>query len=361
MPKRILEAATPEERGKIRRGMGTLRQLTVQPSTRKRYDKALQEFFTFLRHEGLDLPTNKQKVDPLVCDYLEELWATGKGRGQACDTLAGLQDSQPSLRGAMPGAWRLLRTWQANEIPSRAPPLPEHIVLAMAGWALFHEWTSFALSLLIGFYSMLRTGEILGLTSSHMQCGDGQLQALISLGFTKGGKRHGAAESVVLGYEPIVRFLKAWKSCATPATALTPSPAKWRALFNSCLEGLGISDLGFRPYSLRRGGATHWFQKHQNLDRILLQGRWHTQKSARIYLNEGLAVLAQMKVPRSDLRLKPFLTVYTNFIRCPKVSTLEPPSVGGRTGGRGKGKKKASRRARKGRGGAVSFFVDRHP
>ena len=81
MPKRILEAATPEERGKIRRGMGTLRQLTVQPSTRKRYDKALQEFFTFLRHEGLDLPTNKQKVDPLVCDYLEELWATGKGRG----------------------------------------------------------------------------------------------------------------------------------------------------------------------------------------------------------------------------------------------------------------------------------------
>ena len=347
MPKRILEAATPEERGRVRRGLGTLRELTVQPSTRKRYDKALQEFFNFLKHEGLDLPTSRAKMDPIVCDYLEELWATGKGRAQACDTLAGLQDSQPSLRHHLPGAWRLLRTWQANEIPSRAPPLPEHIVWAMAGWALFHQWTSFALSLLIGFYSMLRTGEILGLKSSHIQCGDGQLQALISLGLTKGGKRHGAAESVVLGYEPVVKFLRAWKAFCSPATTLTPSPAKWRAQFNSCLEGLGIQALGFRPYSLRRGGATYWFQRHQNLDRILLQGRWHTQKSARIYLNEGLAVLAQLKVPRTDSRLQPFLTVYHNFLKCPKVSTLEPPPTGGRAGGRGKGKKKSMKTRKK--------------
>ena len=116
--------------------------------------------------------------------------------------------------------------------------------------------------------------------------------------------------------------------------------------------------MGFRPYSLRRGGATYWFQRHQNLDRILLQGRWHTQKSARIYLNEGLAVLAQLKVPRTDSRLKPFLTVYNNFLIRPKVSTLEPPSKGGRTGGRGKGNNK-SMKARKKR--SFSFGADRTP
>ena len=347
MPKRHLEAATAEERGKIRRRLGTLRQLTVQPSTRKRYDKALQGFFSFLTAEGLDLPKDKRQLDPIVCDYLETLWFEGKGRAQACDTLAALQDSQPGLRNNLPGAWRLLRTWQANEIPSRAPPLPEHIVLAMAGWSLFHGWVSFALSLLIGFYSMLRTGEILGLASSRFQCTEGQLQALISLGLTKGGKRHGAAESVVLGLEPVVRFLRTWKKVASASTRLTPAPAKWRALFNSCLAGLGIEHLGFRPYSLRRGGATYWFQKHHNLDRILLQGRWHTQKSARIYLNEGLSVLAQMNVPKNDPKLKPFLTVYSNFIQSPKFSTLEPPSKGGRTGGRGRGTKDKSKSARK--------------
>ena len=186
---------------------------------------------------------------------------------------------------------------------------------------------------------MLRTGEILGIVSSHIECGPRATQALINLGLTKGGKRHGAAESVVLGFEPAVRVLQTWKKACSPATHLTLSPAKWRALFNKCLEDLSIQDLGFRPYSLRRGGATFWFQKHQNLDRILIQGRWHTQKSARIYLNEGLAVLSQMKLPATDARLKPFLTVFRNFLLRPSISTLEPPPKGGRGGGRGKNRR----------------------
>ena len=140
----------------------------------------------------------------------------------------------------MPAAWRLLRTWQTNEIPSRAPPLPEHIVHAMCGWALFHGWVSFRVSLLIGFYSMLSTGEILGILSSHIECGPGALQALINLGLTKRGKRHGAAESVVLGFEPVVKVLRSWKKASSPS-----SSAKWRALFNQCLDQLKISDFGF--------------------------------------------------------------------------------------------------------------------
>ena len=347
MPKRILEGVTQEQRAKIRRRLGTLRQLTVQPTTRKRYDKAVDQFLQFLHSEKLELPTTKAKLDPLVCDYLEHLWSQGYGRGLACDTLAGLQDLQPGLGSHLPAAWRLLRTWQTNEIPSRAPPLPEHIAHAMCGWAVFHGWFSFGISLLLGFYSMLRTGEILGILSSHVECGPGALQALINLGLTKGGKRLGAAESVVLGFEPVVKVLRSWKKVSTPSTSLTPSPAKWRSLFNQCLEQLNITDFGFRPYSLRRGGATFWFQKHQNLDRILIQGRWHTQKSARIYLNEGLAVLSQMRLPASDSRLKPFLTVYKNFLLNPSIPTLEPPAKGGRAGGRGKKKGKNSRSGRK--------------
>ena len=64
-------------------------------------------------------------MDGLLCDYLEHLWSAGEGKGLASDTLAALQDSSPKLRGAIPGAWRLLKTWHVNEIPCRAPPLPE--------------------------------------------------------------------------------------------------------------------------------------------------------------------------------------------------------------------------------------------
>ena len=87
---------------------------------------------------------------------------------------------------------------------------------------------------------MLSTGEILGILSSHIECGPGALQALINLGLTKRGKRHGAAESVVLGFEPVVKVLRSWKKASSPS-----SSAKWRALFNQCLDQLKISDFGF--------------------------------------------------------------------------------------------------------------------
>ena len=102
-------------------------------------------------------------MDPLLCDYLENLWASGAGRALACDTLAGIQDLQPNLRNQLPGAWRLL-----YKIPNRAPPLPEHILQSMAGWAVFKSHVTFGISLVLGFYTMLRTGELVGVRSSHM-------------------------------------------------------------------------------------------------------------------------------------------------------------------------------------------------
>lgn len=229
MPKRLLEAATPSERAKQRQRLGSLRQLTVQPCARARYEKAISFFFSHLRMEGFSLPTQKSKLDPLLCDYLEHLWSSGAGRAQACDTLAGLQNQQPNLKGHMPGAWRLLKTWHQNELPSRAPPFPEHVVQALAGWAFFKGLYSFGISVLVGFYCMLRTGEVLQLRSSHILCSASERQALISLGLTKGGKRQGAAESVVLGHEPTFLLLQKWSAgnqldCSHPVPGQMAGP-----------------------------------------------------------------------------------------------------------------------------------------
>ena len=184
----------------------------------------------------------------------------------------------------------------------------------------------------------------------------GHRQVLISLGLTKGGKRHGASESVILGYEPAVALVKAWKSQATAFTPLSPSPARWRALFSECLADLKLSKYDFRPYSLRRGGATFWFSKHQSLDQILVQGRWHTQKSARIYLNEGLAVLATMQIPIKLPNIHPFYLVFHNTVKSPRFGTLEPPQSG-RAGGLGKRAKRSNGRASKGRARSFLFVL----
>ena len=134
--------------------------------------------------------------------------------------------------------------------------------------------------------------------------------------------------------------MKLWMTKTPPASPMSTTPAKWRALFSQCLEDLSLAKYQFRPYSLRRGGATFWFSKHQSLDQILVQGRWHTQKSARIYLNEGLSVLASMRIPVHHPNIQPFYTVFHNTVKSPRFGTLEPPQSG-RSGGFGKrGKRK---------------------
>eukprot|EP00435_Cladocopium_sp_Y103_P046052 s66_g13.t1 len=100
---------------------------------------AKTRFYSFLQLNKLDLPRERSQMDGLLCDYLEHLWAMGEGRALASDTLAALQDASPKLRGAIPGAWRLLKTWQVNEIPCRAPPLPERVLQALAGYFIFKE------------------------------------------------------------------------------------------------------------------------------------------------------------------------------------------------------------------------------
>ena len=119
------------------------------------------------------------------------------------------------------------------------------------------------------------------------------------------------------------------------SSPLLKHPVPWRSMFNSCLLALKINDFGFRPYSLRRGGATWWFSKHHNLDRILVQGRWQAAKTARIYINEGLAVLAQLQIPQSDARLVPFLKTFRAKSTMSTFATLEPPARAGSSGGRG--------------------------
>lgn len=296
MPKRHLEAATQEQRVKQRRELGSLRELTVQPVTRERYKKALSEFYEYLNQENLFLPPSASQMDKVVADYLEYLWAQGAGRSSGSNLLAALQDKQPQLKGKLQESWRLMKTWVTNEVPNRAPPLPLELLECMTGYALFKQMPLFALSLLLGFHGLLRTGELFQICARHIAITRPRGPAVISLGWTKAGKRQGAAESITICVEDVCRRLYQWCSSVPPSSLLVPSGPKWRQQFSTSVTALGFAPLDFRPYSMRRGGATYLFKQHGNLDKLLLFGRWQAAKTARIYLNDGLAVLAELRV-----------------------------------------------------------------
>ena len=297
MPKRHLEAPTQEARSKARKKLGTLKSLTVQPVTRQRYTKARESFYAWLEAEHLHLPNGAYQLDLLVGDYLEALWADGKGRAEGSNILAALQDQQPHLKGKLKMSWRLMHAWVTHEVPNRAPPLPLDCLYILVGYSLFKNMPSFALSLLLGFHGLLRTGELLSVKARHVAVFQAKGPAVITLGLTKGGKRQGAAESITVHAEDVCRRLFQWKNSVSPDTLLTGPAHKWRKLFADTLQAVQLDHFDFRPYSLRRGGATHLFQLHGKFDAIMVLGRWQAASTARLYINNGLAVLAEISIP----------------------------------------------------------------
>ena len=264
--KQHLEGHSKETRARNRQALGTLRELTVQPQTRKRYSQAKNKFYDYAKTNGLTILANFAAFDDRLADYVEHLWSVGEGRALASDTVAAFQDTEPRLKGKLQVTWRLLKTWRVNEVPSR-----EERLFAMLGWCLFHREYAFGLSLLLGFYGLLRTGEILGLCNHHILMTSPDKPAVISLGLTKSGKRAGASESVTISVACALQWLWAWKHTSPTHSPLTPKPHQWRKTFSEfeCIKALNLEEFEFRPYSLRRGGATFWFGRRGSLDRML--------------------------------------------------------------------------------------------
>ena len=329
---KVIEGRSQQQRIKVRKQLGTLEGLTVQPRTRERYQTCLDKCLDWLAGGGLSLPKRAQAMDHVVSDYLEFLWATGESKSVANNTLAALQDKEPGLKRRLAGSWRLLKAWSTAEVPRRAPPMTLLALDAMCGWFLMKEMPLMALSLRIAFFGLLRTGELLNLKAKDVFMPSPKGPAVLSLGLTKAGARQGAAESITLCEESVLVALYRWKQRARPVEFLTPKPHTWRTLFSNAVEALRLTPLEFRPYSLRRGGATFWFNQHGSFDRLLVQGRWAASKTARIYLNDGLAQLADMTLPNSPLQVYVKLFRSTPMLEPGKSCTLP------RTGGRGKRK-----------------------
>eukprot|EP00438_Fugacium_kawagutii_P026151 Skav211889 [mRNA] locus=scaffold2402:77193:83007:- [translate_table: standard] len=236
MPKKkTIEGKTQQQRIEQRKALGSLKSLTVMPKTRQRYEHAMSLFFQYLKVENLVLPKQRSKLDDILADYLEFCWERGEGRALAADTLAGLQDADPKLRGMLQSSWRLMKVWVQHEIPARAPPLPEAALQGLVGYALLQGDAMFALSLLLGYYGMLRTGEVLGLSRHQVEITSENGPAIISLGLTKSGRRQGAEESATITVHEVTRRLFQWKQSRVRQNQLDDPSSKlddkWRPGF----------------------------------------------------------------------------------------------------------------------------------
>ena len=107
-----LEGRDKAARQQQRRMLGPLRNLTVQPATRERYDRALEKFRQFLKEESRQFSRDPGTLDLWLSQYIEVRWEGGEGRALAADTIAAVQDYLPAVKGKLAASWRLMKTYE---------------------------------------------------------------------------------------------------------------------------------------------------------------------------------------------------------------------------------------------------------
>ena len=83
-------------------------------------------------------------------------------------------------------------------------------------------------------------------------------------------------------------------SHALPLRFWPKDSQSFRTQFRELCADARLPPLPWRPYSLRRGGETAHFLQFGSLDKTVVRGRWQSTRTARLYVDEGIAALASI-------------------------------------------------------------------
>ena len=174
--------------------------------------------------------------------------------------------------------------------------MPWLVCQALAGLAVTEGRHGLAVALLVAFHCFLRIGEMFALRPGLISLNSG-FTGIVALPWTKIGQRRGAQELVTIESPEIgARLAAVMETMAIGDTLVGMTNGVFRQWFTAANDRLALSHLKFKPYSLRRGGASEYYRATGNLQGALMRGRWSGIAVGRIYITEGLSLLTQMRL-----------------------------------------------------------------
>ena len=295
--RRIRKGRTAEDRRSARKGI-SLRAMGISSGTERRYLSAVALVLPLL-----ESCVQLSDLDIICEEWIELQWERGTPLGIIGDALSGLHFFWPQVKGWLRGSWRLFKNWRKIEAPQRAPPLPLRTCKALVGVFLDIDQVTLAFLIGLGFHAYLRTGELLRLTFRDIHAS--KTQGVVTVRASKAGLRFNIDEAVTITDHTLLLMWQVLiQNKPEGDSFIWPRGARaFRAAFHDGLAILGLSQAGYQPYSLRRGGATHHYMIRRNLDGILLRGRWRSLAVGRLYLEDGLATLHAIHHSAQTLRL----------------------------------------------------------
>jgi len=308
----IIHLPTAGQRQAIRRQLGTLRSNLVKRITQERYAHHFNQFIDYLQTTIGVLPASAPEYDLYLSEFLEVLWDSGEPKTNGTYTVAAVQYFLPQLRKQLPRSWRLKAVWDKLELPSQAVPLTIDSLWGIMGWFAYKSHWHIAFGCALAFNGLLRTGELLNLRVCDCTWTDQGF--ILTLQNTKGAQRRLLQDESVLITDPLTMTLivKLTKG-RSPGDLLVPvSPQRFRTLWNKMRKDLGLQNDRFIPYSLRRGGATWYFNETGSFSRTMLRGRWQHLKTCKLYISQAQLALSHFSLPS---RSQSLLTLYAATLR----------------------------------------------
>ena len=243
-----------------------------------------------------------------------------------------IQTQWRNLRHCLPRAWDCISSWSSELPTSNRKPVPHKMLLALSVVALSwgyegNQWSRlliiFSVLVRIGFFSMLRTGELLRLRVVDI-CVDATEQGNVVIGIRKPKNRKfmGRNQFALLEDRGTIAWLK-WLIADLPSDCpLWPSNAAiFRSMFRRILSRIGLDDNLLTAGCLRPGGVTFAVLEGMEVARVKFRARWKSEASLAAYIQEAVSQQVWLGVP-SNLRQRVHELVQGG---APYLST--PPSL----------------------------------
>ena len=313
----IKQQTTKASRREERRKIGRLENQVVNLSTSDRYQQHFHQFASYVGKTLSALKEDVSQLDPLLSEFIENLWKDGEPKSYANYTIASVQFFIPESKRQLVKSWRLIGTWNKIEIPVRAVPIGPDILLGLAGLFYRWQWPRMGHMLVVGYTAYLRTGEMFRIRREHVVLPHTRAgTAIIFLQDTKTSQRKQLTwEKVIIKEQQALACLHCLcEGRRGPDFLVDMSIFQFRKLWKDGVKALALEDQKIQPYSIRRGGATSAYRLGATFESLMQQGRWANVATARIYLDEAIQeyqTLTLSSISRQRLR-----NALASFNRC---------------------------------------------
>lgn len=281
---------------------GFLLRAAVQTQTERQYMVAVREFVAWCQRHGGTEVFDGRTLDWQLLEYFEEVYLEHEGRRrQHCINICqGIRLVFPDLR--LPVAGRALQGWERLAPPTLTPPMPYGVCLVIVEKMVQRGRKDMGVITWLMFEAYLRIGEALAVRGRDVSLptmrGRERLPGGISIRVAKTGR----LQSVLFRGGDFVSLLERHLSGLPPSLdqpLFCFTYAQYLREFTNVLESLGLGEIGFRPHSLRHGGAVHDYLRGHAISDIIHRGRWASESSARTYLQTGRSmVLGSQGLPQ---------------------------------------------------------------